>query len=572
MAWNLVHTGNGGGLRYSNSVKVFNGNIIYPDYVSGEDHSFSVFSYSSGAFTLFDSNDIETISGYSYLYWRVECSNSSGLYILARWRKNTNWNDNIFKVYQSNGNAHNLTEIFTINIVSEEEETLNYSGIGVGCSETEIIINLSGYTDINGTYLGFPLIYSGFESFTENTYELISGITNPVLTSDKNYNLSIVYDESNNFYIRCMNDISHDPAIVYKKDNGTTNWYIHYTDSTYLDRNLGILSPNSISCYSIYAGYRIDNTTLAVVSTSGSTRTRVDTVGDTSGTVIATLNYNNVILEFFQVYYEGVGNSEIWYYNTETRTYTFFEKIPNDSDTVGDIFYIGDYIYITIGYKLYVNTVKFSDLPDFDAKHYKMLSMSIPITSNTMVLCTEFSNGNLILSNKNSVVWGNQIILGTCKLSDVGVTYCAYVLALDTATYYVYGRFTHPELGLCHIIKTEDSGVTWEVIVNDWGSAVCAALLFDRQTYMLYAIRESSSTHILYKGNTKLVSKCIIPMGDNKIDHGNFVMDSKKNLYIASYTQNEIAVMKSLAPGYTEWVDITFNHDVNGINRILVTL
>lgn len=205
-------------------------------------------------------------------------------------------------------------------------------------------------------------------------------------------------------------------------------------------------------------------------------------------------------------------------------------------------------------------------------QNYKMLSMSIPITSNTMVLCTEFSNGNLILSNKNSVVWGNQIILGTCKLSDVGVTYCAYVLALDTATYYVYGRFTHPELGLCHIIKTEDSGVNWKVVVNDWGTAVCAALLFDRQTYMLYAIRESSSTHILYKGSTKLVSKCIIPMGDNKIDHGNFVMDSKKNLYIASYTQNEIAVMKSLAPGYTEWVDITFNHDVNGINRILVTL
>lgn len=177
-------------------------------------------------------------------------------------------------------------------------------------------------------------------------------------------------------------------------------------------------------------------------------------------------------------------------YSNNAGTYSWKDVTPFDSDDVQFIQIASDpfnqnyfYALATTGnncllYKTVDNGTNWTvtDLTDYNSVTKRIpIWLSVGSRAGFLWITTWGDNKIRLLkvSNSESLTASEEFDLGACLEIDfyrkvfVAMPKCA----LDNPNIiYIYGRINDNNLGVCHILKTENSGTNWSVVENSFGS------------------------------------------------------------------------------------------------------
>ena len=208
----------------------------------------------------------------------------------------------------------------------------------------------------------------------------------------------------------------------------------------------------------------------------------------------------------------------------------------------------------------------------------KALGISAGRALGETAYVTGWSNsGELTLSVIDVTTPAISIVysLGSASESELDArTWVAYPhspFALGDEFLYVYGRMNNPAgLGTVHIIYSEDYGASWVAIEAAWGSDHCGSLIEDFGTIL--AIRNiSGASPKLYMGDVNgLVVRSTL-IRSSRVNPFGMVYDwFSGTIHVGFATGGSVMVIRANDP-FTEWVDITYNHQTgNGVKAIMV--
>lgn len=126
----------------------------------------------------------------------------------------------------------------------------------------------------------------------------------------------------------------------------------------------------------------------------------------------------------------------------------------------------------------------------------------------------------------------------------------------------LYGNFTHPSIGISHLLISSDAGVNFSPYQTGWGGSVAGAVRVMNNN--IYAIRNVDGEAKLYINNT-LKSTIPFPAGVNP---RGMVVSTRGTVFVAADDGQSLMVYMTRSP-YTSWTNITYNHGTgNGVNAI----
>lgn len=196
--------------------------------------------------------------------------------------------------------------------------------------------------------------------------------------------------------------------------------------------------------------------------------------------------------------------------------------------------------------------------------------------SETAYVTLWADSGELILSVIDLATMGQTYIYSLGGATEeqldaktfVAYPYCPF--ALGDEYLYVYGRMSIGGLGTCQVIYSEDGGASFAAVETGWDADHCGSLLEDFGT--VFAIRNVVGLAAkLYIGDYTALSVVSTLLGNAGVNPSSMAYDWFNNVvYVGLDTGAAVMVLRANAP-FTEWVDITYDHQTsNGINAIMV--
>lgn len=117
-----------------------------------------------------------------------------------------------------------------------------------------------------------------------------------------------------------------------------------------------------------------------------------------------------------------------------------------------------------------------------DLTTYNDITERVPIwlvASSYLWVCTWGNNKLRLLkvTNDPTMEVSTEYDFGDASYFEMENKYATISVecALDSDDIYVYGRFTHPTLGLAHIVTSANEGLSWTVIENTWELDWCGS-------------------------------------------------------------------------------------------------
>ena len=132
---------------------------------------------------------------------------------------------------------------------------------------------------------------------------------------------------------------------------------------------------------------------------------------------------------------------------------------------------------------------------------------------------------------------------------------------------YLFGNFTNPDTSsVAHILRTNDLGVTLEIVENSWGTDSCSG--FVKGSSRMVAARSIVGGTEIYSGTSSLVKVATLPFVGHIDKRAMKIQYTNNRVVVGAKTGQSVMVLQSYPP-YTSWSNITLNHGIaSGINAL----
>ena len=132
---------------------------------------------------------------------------------------------------------------------------------------------------------------------------------------------------------------------------------------------------------------------------------------------------------------------------------------------------------------------------------------------------------------------------------------------------YLFGNFTNPDTSsVAHILRTNDLGVTLEIVENSWGTDSCSG--FVKGSSRMVAARSIVGGTEIYSGTHSLVKVSTLPFIGHIDKRSMKIQYTDNRVVIGANTGQSVMILQAFPP-YTRWSNITLNHGTaNGINSL----
>jgi hypothetical protein len=202
--------------------------------------------------------------------------------------------------------------------------------------------------------------------------------------------------------------------------------------------------------------------------------------------------------------------------------------------------------------------------PPLPGYNVKILGISRAKASGGRVWVTGWRPNRLFLRayNSTNLTLEQEINLGPATLAQVNSKeLIAYPYAPNTGgnnDCFVYGRMSNVQgNGPCHVARTQNGGVGFQIIEDGWENTHCGALATNGYGQIIAVRNYPTQSKIYIQGEIgRLVYRSTLPVGP--INHKAFKLRQSDNrVYIGGP-----GVYESLPP-YTYWFDLTYDHDMS---------